>query len=186
MKAPGITRARRPFLAPLWVGALALVFSVLLLLALFRIGSQHVGETTTIIVLRHAEKTLGVDDPPLAPAGMARADRLASMLRDAGVAAIYVSDTRRAKETASPLAGRLGLKAVEYPARDIEALAAKLKDRDRGRTVLVVGHSNTVPKLVAMLVGETHEPSLADDEYDALYVVTVNRFDPPSVLRLRY
>lgn len=186
MKPPGITRARRPFLAPLWVGGLVLVLSVLILMTLFRLGSRHFGETITVIVLRHAEKTLGFDDPPLASAGIARAERLASMLRDAGVDAIYVSDTRRARETAAPLAARLQLRAVEYPARDIEALAAQLKDHERGSTVLVVGHSNTAPQIVATLAGGSPVASLADDEYDALYVVTLNRFDPPSVLRLRY
>lgn len=163
-----------------------LVVSSMLLFAAFRVGAQWFGQTTTVIVLRHAEKLTQGPDPALSPEGMARATRLASLLRDSGVTAIYVSDTRRARETAEPLARRLGVQLVEYPGRKIDELAGSILDRHRGQTVLVVGHSNTVPPLLATLSRGRYTTRLADDEFDGLYFVTVNRFDPPSVLRLRY
>lgn len=186
MPAPGITRTRRPFLMPLWVGALVLVASAMLLFAAFKIGAHWLGQTTTVIVLRHAEKSSADGDPSLSAAGLERSARLEVMLRDSGISAIYVSDTRRARETAAPLASRLGLPLAEYPARAVDALATSILARHRGERVLVVGHSNTVPQLLATLSGGRYSIRIGDDEFDGLYLVTVNRFDPPSVLRLRY
>ena len=151
-----------------------LVVSSMLLFAAFRVGAQWFGQTTTVIVLPHAETPTQGPDPALSPEGMARATRLASLLRDSGVTAIYVSDTRRARETAEPLARRLGVQLVEYPGRKIDELAGSILDRHRGQTVLVVGHSNTVPPLLATLSRGRYTKRLADDEFDGLYFVTVN------------
>jgi len=186
MQPPGITRARRPFLAPLWVGAIVLVVSVALLFAAFRLGAHWFGGTTTVIVLRHAEKSTEQTDPSLSAAGHERAARLATLLAQTGVAAIYVSDTRRARETVEPLARRLDVQVAEYPGREIDHLATRLLDRHRGQTVLVVGHSNTVPQLLATLTGGRYVTRLDEDEFDGLYLVSVNRFDPPAVHLLRY
>lgn len=190
MQAPGIPRARRPFLAPLWVGALVLAISAVVLMAAFRLGARWFGETTTVIVLRHAEKAAtdspGSEGPPLAEAGYARAARLEGLLRDSGAAAIFVSDTRRARETAAPLAGRLGLRLTEYPGRDLEGLVRRLREAHRGQTVVVIGHSNTVPELLAILSEQRVRPVLHDADYDRVFVVSMNRFDPPTVLTLRY
>ena len=52
--------------------------------------------------------------------------------------------------------------------------------------MVIVGHSNTVPVIIDKLTRGVTEVSLADEEYDALFVVTVTRFGPPSVVTLRY
>jgi len=186
MKAPGITRTRRPFLAPLWVGALSTLVAAFALFGLFRLSLLWLGETTTVILVRHAEKSQQGADPALTQVGEARALRLAAMLRDAGVTAVFASDTLRARATAAPLAARLGLPVEEYAGRDVEGLVAAVADRHRGETVLVVGHSNTVPQILDRLTRGRYVVTLRADEYDAFYLVTVSRFDPPSVLRLRY
>ena len=186
MQAPGITRARRPFLAPLWVGASVLLVSTVLLFAVFRMGARWLGETTTVIVLRHAEKSALATDPPLSVAGRERAARLDGLLRESGLRALYVSDTQRARETAEPLARRLGVAAIEYPGRETNDLVKAILARHRGETVLVVGHSNTVPRLLERLSDGRYSTRLAEDEFDGLYIVTIPRFDPPAVLQLRY
>jgi len=168
------------------VGAVVFVASIFLLFAAFRLGAHWFGATTTVIVLRHAEKSTEQVDPSLTPAGYERAARLATLFAQSGVAAIYVSDTRRARETGRPLADRLGIELIEYPGRGVEALAERLLDRHRGQTVLVVGHSNTVPQVLSTLTGGRYVTRLDEDEFDGLYLVSVNRFDPPAVLLLRY
>jgi broad specificity phosphatase PhoE len=152
--------------------------------------SYRSATTTTVVLVRHAERAMvTIDDPPLAAAGERRADRLAQMFGDVkGVGrldAIYVSDTKRAQQTAAPLAARLGMKPMVYPAADVDGTAKTLLREHRGGRVLIVGHSNTVPALVAKLSGMS-VPEIADDEYDNVYVVTVPSFGRASVLRLKY
>ncbi len=152
--------------------------------------SYRSATTTTIVLVRHAEKVMAtIDDPPLSAEGERRADRLAQMFGDVKGAgrldAIYVSDTKRAQQTAAPLASRLGVKPVVYPASDVEGTAKKLLREHRGGRALIVGHNNTVPAIVNRLSGMS-VPEIPEDEYDNVYVVTVPSFGRASVLRLKY
>lgn len=141
---------------------------------------------TTLYLVRHAEKADdGTDDPPLTAAGQARADRLAAMLRDAGIDAVYATRYRRNQETATPLADTLGLSVTTYEAQG-SALADTLLARHAGDDVLVVGHSNTVPWLLNALVGAERYAQLAEDAYDGLYVVTVAAPGRADVALLRF
>ena len=185
MQAPGITRQRRPFLAPIW-----LTFAAVLLVAFVALGVYRSAATTTVVVVRHAEKQLGtIEDPPLAPEGEARAERLARLLGDANgvgtIQGIYVTDTRRTQQTAAPLAARLRLKPEIVAADDVRGVLARVRREHRGSRVLIVAHNNTVPQIVGHLAA-VDVPPIADDEYDDLYVVSVPTFGPSSVLRLTY
>lgn len=66
------------------------------------------GTTTTIIMVRHAERDPGTD-PPLNAEGQKRAQALATMLGENGVTAIYTVDYIRNRQTVQPLADKLGL-----------------------------------------------------------------------------
>jgi broad specificity phosphatase PhoE len=185
MQAPGITRHRRPFLAPIWLTLAAALLVGAAALAVYRSAT-----ITTVIVVRHAEKQLGtIDDPPLSPEGEARAERLARLLGGpsevGGVQAIYVTDTRRSQQTAAPLATRLRLQPEVVSATDIPALLARVRREHRGGRVLVVGHSNTVPEIVSDLAG-TPIPAIPDGEYGNLYVVSTPTYGPASLLRLTF
>ncbi len=185
MQPPVVTRHRRPFLAPFWV--MWLLFFALLAAAFV---SYRSATTTTIVLVRHAEKVMGtIDDPPLAADGVRRAERLAQMFGEVkagnGLDALYVSDTKRAQQTAAPLASRLGIKPLVYPAPDVDGTVRKLLREHRGGRALVVGHSDTVPAMVQKLSGQS-VPAIPDEEYDDIYVVTVPSFGRSSVLRLKY
>ena len=187
MKAPKVTTGRRLFLAPLWLAGATVFISGVLLLVAVRFSIDALGETTSVIVLRHAEKALSVDeDPVLSEAGQQRALRLATMLGSQKIDAIYVSDTRRAQLTAAPLAARLGVPVTIRSGKDLDGLLADIGARYVGGRVVVVGHSNTVPVIIDKLTRGSTTVSLADEEYDALFVVNVTRFGPPSVVTLRY
>jgi broad specificity phosphatase PhoE len=120
-----------------------------------------------VYLVRHAEKENG-DDPALTAAGRARAEALAARLEGRGIERVLATDTRRARETAAPVAKRLGLSVDLYDPGKLPELAAEV--RRAGRSVLVVGHSNTTPALVLALGGEPGPP-IAEDEYDRLYRV---------------
>lgn len=121
----------------------------------------------TYYVMRHLEKA-GGQDPPLSDEGARNAQRLASWFADDRPAAIWVSATRRARETASPLAARFGLPLRDYDPRDTPALVARLRS-EKG-TVLIVGHSNTVPEIVAQL-GGVRPGDLAESDYGDIFRV---------------
>ena len=121
----------------------------------------------TVYVIRHLQKAAG-EDPPLTAEGTAEARRLAWLLERSGIRAIYATPTRRAMETAAPLAERLGLAVTPY---DPDAPAALVQAaRSVGGNVLVVGHSNTVGSLVENF-GGTSPPVLTDEDYGTLFVV---------------
>jgi broad specificity phosphatase PhoE len=141
--------------------------------------------------VRHAEKELDSGaDPPLTPAGEARAALLAHMFGDSrtpgAVGAIYVSPTLRSRMTAAPLAARLGLAPVVGPAHDARGLARRVLHEHAGGRILVVGHSDTVTGIVESLTGATHLPPLGEDEYGTMYIVAVPRVGRANFLRLIY
>lgn len=187
MTAPGISRRhRRPFLAPIWLAAIAALGA-----AGVGVGVLKSMETTTVILVRHAEKQLGtISDPPLSLEGEARADRLAMLLgaRLDGmpISAIYASEARRTLQTAAPLGRRLGLTPQTRAAKDVDGLVAALRDAPKGSVSVVVGHSNTVPEVIRELTHRDVDVSIAEDEFGAIFIVTASTFGPPSVVRLQY
>jgi broad specificity phosphatase PhoE len=136
-----------------------------------------------ILLVRHAEKVDDSRDPELSEAGRARARRLAEMLADSGVEAVYSSDFIRTRETARPLADSLGLEVELYDPSDLEGFAAKLEAGPS--RALVVGHSNTTGELVGFLGGEAGRP-IEDDEYDRLYVVSIASDGEVATVLLRF
>ncbi|MCZ2097860.1 MAG: histidine phosphatase family protein [Anaerolineae bacterium] len=144
MEAPKVARRQNTFLAPIWLSLLG--FAVLAV-ASFALYARLT--TTTVILVRHAEKQLGtIADPPLTQEGDERAQRLARLFGEhaalGSVQAIYATSTRRAQATAAPLAARLGLQVItadDAPA----ALARRVRREQHGGVALIVGHSNTIP-----------------------------------------
>lgn len=186
-ETPSLMRRRRPFLAPIWLLALA---GIVLAAAAFAYWQS--ATTTTIVLIRHAEKQVGaIPDAPLAPPGETRAARLVHMFGDSAdfgrVQKIYVTDTRRTQQTAAGVAQQLGLTPEIVAGKgDTRSFARRLLKENRGGRALVVGHSNTVPELVAALSGQSDVPAMSDEEFDTLYVVTVPSIGRSSVLRLKY
>ena len=116
-------------------------------------SSQPVArDTATYILVRHAEKaTAPAKDPPLTEAGQQRAQRLADSLQGTRLDAVYSSVYQRTRQTASPVAQSQRLTVLDYDPDNAAAFAARLRaDHPRG-TVLVVGHSNTLPPLARAL-----------------------------------
>ncbi len=188
-ESPSLMRRRRPFLAPIWLLALA---GFVVLAGAFTYW--HSVNTTVIVLVRHAEKQLGaISDAPLSPQGEIRASRLAFMFGDANtfgrIKKIYVTDTRRTQQTAAGVAQRLELTPVVVAAKtSSQDLARQVLRENRGGRALVVGHSNTVPEIVAALTKNKPEgvPPIGEEEFDTLYVVTVPSIGRASVLRLKY
>lgn len=150
---------------------------------------------TVVVIVRHAERAdepgARVEDPDLSDAGRERAAALDAALADARIAAIYTTERRRTVQTAEQVARRFGLsiRDREIEATDGAAYGAELLERLRtehpGETVLVVGHSNTVPAIVGALTGYDI-PEIDDAEYDRVYIVVLGDGGPPRLFRTRF
>jgi broad specificity phosphatase PhoE len=110
---------------------------------------------------------MGASDPELSAAGAARAQKLAAMLGDASIAAIFTTEYRRTKDTAAPLAAKLKVTPEVVMASQAAAIIEKIKSHPND-TVFVVGHSNTVPVIIRALGGP--DVTIGDEEYDNLFI----------------
>jgi len=180
---------RRPFMFPL---LLPIVSFAIIVAAAVWIWDMRA--TTVVVIVRHAEVEVGQDpDPNLSLLGRERAARLTRMLSEVGVAdagdnrgveAIFASELRRTQQTAAPLAESLSLPINVLAVAGWNDLPARLLREQRGKVILVVGHSNTVPPLVEALTGV--KSTIAEAEFDHLYVAFVPRLSRTRLLHLRY
>lgn len=178
--------------------ASVLLFTALLAL-LIPMGALRAADRTAsgtalprlVILVRHAEKAAEPpQDPPLTAAGEERARALAIALKDAGVTAIVTSDARRTRATADPLARALHLTPAMIPigsgrpADHVAAVAAEVRGH-AGGVVLVIGHSDTIPSIIAALGG----PRLHDiphTEFAHLFVLTPESDGGARLVRATY
>jgi broad specificity phosphatase PhoE len=142
---------------------------------------------TTFVLVRHAEKAADDPrDPGLSDAGKARAARLAASFADAPLRAVYATAYRRTRDTAGPSAAAHGLQVAIHDARGPAAdFAARLRAAHRSGTVLVVGHSNTVPAIAAALCACPVAP-MREDEFDRRIEIRVGPSGPASLSERRY
>jgi len=145
-------------------------------------------QTTTIILLRHAEKDTTVAgsammkaDPPLTKAGEQRAARLLEVLKAYQPDMIYSTNYIRTKSTVSPLAKKFNKEIQVYEPKNLAAFAEQLIQQ-QGKTLVVAGHSNTTPSLVNLLIKENKYPNLDDGEYGQFWIVTIT--DGKAVTKL--
>jgi phosphohistidine phosphatase SixA len=116
---------------------------------------------------------------------------LSSALQNAGITAIYVTQYKRTRQTAEPLARQFGIPIVERPVNSANSatyaqdLAKEILTTSAGKGVLVVGHSNTVPDIVKALSGSV-VPAITDPEYDHIFIVTIPATGAPRVVQLRF
>jgi broad specificity phosphatase PhoE len=148
--------------------------------------AQSESALTTVILVRHAEKsTTPKDDPILTDEGKLRAEHLANMLSNAGVQAIYTSQYERTKLTAEPIAKKLSINPTVIDAAKSNEFANAIRSKNAGQIVLVVGHSNTIPEIIRALNGP-EIPELDDQEYDSFFVLSVPKSGESKLLKLKF
>lgn len=140
---------------------------------------------STFILVRHAEKDYG-DDPILTEQGTARAERLKEILKNTDLDAVYSTLTKRTMATGQPTADDHDLNIIPYDPSMLDFFSKELRRLYKGKTVLVVGHSNTTPALANHLTKSDQFPRFSELDYTNLYVVSLPRIGKPRVLKLRY
>ncbi len=136
----------------------------------------------TLILLRHADVD-DVPDPELNARGQLRAEALAELLAVAGVTSIFVSPALRTQQTAAPLAAKLNLVAQVVPTW--EETVPKALSAMAGEVVVVIGHSNTIPKIIHALGGPMSATAVLQGHED-LFITTVLGPNSVRVVHLKY
>ncbi len=129
-------------------------------------------EVTTYYFIRHAEKDRSNPDnpdPELNQRGLGRAMHWAEILKDANINAIYTTDYLRTTMTAAPAEVKYDLIRQYYDPSLLDI--AQFKADNRGKNVLVVGHSNTTPEFVNKMIGEEKYPPMDDSDNGSLFIV---------------
>lgn len=142
---------------------------LLLVLILISAGAK----AQTFILIRHAEKEATGTDPNLTKEGEERAKRLVSMLEKQHIDAIYSTNFNRTKNTVKPLAEAKGLTVITY---DKQPDVANLKG-----TIVIAGHSNTIPALANQLLGKEQFKNFDDNDFGNILIIKDG-----SVTHLRY
>lgn len=143
--------------------------------AIETVSAQH--RKLTVVLLRHAEKDLTDPDAPnpdLTAAGKQRAEKLIGIVNRYQPDAIYSSDYTRTRETARPLARRNRAMTLVYDPRSLEQMRDLILS-GKYKRVVVVGHNNTTPALVNMLIGQEKYEKLPETEYGKIWIVKIKR-----------
>ena len=120
-------------------------------------------------VMRHLNTAPGTPDPDLTEEGRRNAELLANWFAAPPPATIFVSTAKRAQQTAAPLAARLGITPRVYDPADTDGLLTEMMKEPW--PILIVGHSNTVPEIVARL-GGTRPPPLGHDDFGDIWHIS--------------
>src|SRR5262245_29372410 len=183
MSEPLSRLRRRPLLAPLWLPLIVLLAAGA---GIWWLGTW--ARTTVVVLVRHAEAVgASATDPDLSSAGEQRAAQLGEFLADAlgklKVDYLYAADTRRAQQTAAPIANQFGLPINLLASSDWEDLGPRLRRDHRGETV-VVGYATTLPAVVTSLTGDVVR--LTDDDFGSVFVAVLPSPGDARLLTLHY
>ena len=160
---------------------------VFVILLLFVSTHSFAQETTTFILVRHAEKASdGTSDPALTEEGVARAKNILSLFQQTEITAIYSTNYKRTKMTVAPLAEANKIDISIYDPKSIKEFSQELLRNNTGGTVVVSGHSNTTPTLANLLLGEEKFEQFNDDDYGNLLIITSIGKGNSKLLHLRY
>ncbi len=126
--------------------------------------------TSKVYIVRHAEKSTNPPkDPDLTAEGRERAENLAMLLKNKKIKAVYSTDTRRTKQTAEPFSLQEGLSIQSYNNDTLQKFLYKILDAEQN--TLIVGHSNTVIRMLTELDLKPTIKEIPDNDYDNLFMV---------------
>ncbi|HLP64053.1 phosphoglycerate mutase family protein [Flavobacterium sp.] len=144
-----------------------------LLFSLFSFAQSNTETTITkIIIVRHAEKADdGTKNPPLSAEGMLRAERLSTMLADLKIDKLYATPFLRTNQTLTPLSKKFTIPIDNYEASDV-AFAEQLLQKEKGKTIVIAGHSNSSPTLVNRLIKKELYQKLDESVFSKIWILT--------------
>ena len=148
-------------------------YIVIALLMMGQIGLAQ--EITTYYLIRHAEKERtdpSNRDPHLTIEGKKRAENWQNIFKKVPFDIVYSTPYHRTRETAQPTASAQQLAVESYDPRNL--YNSSFKEKNEGKIVLVVGHSNTTPALANKILGREEYPQIDDCTNGNLYILQVS------------
>lgn len=150
-------------------------FALICLALIFCAQSAALAQNKTIILVRHAEKVDAVStDPELSDAGRARALALMRRIKKYRPGAVYSTDFKRTRDTAAPIAEKRKKPVQIYDARQPAELINRIM-ASRTKRFVIVGHSNTIPGLVNLIVKKELFRNLDDFEYGTIWLIRIRK-----------
>lgn len=128
---------------------------------------------TAYYLIRHAEKdTLNPQErnPELTPVGIQRADDWAALFSKITFDEIYSTEYKRTINTAKPTARNQNINIKFYHPKEV--YQTDFLTATHGKTVLIVGHSNTIPIFANYLIGKEKYSEFPESIYNNLYIIT--------------
>ncbi len=86
---------------------------------------------------------------------------------------MYSTNYKRTQQTALPIAKEQNLEIISYTTKEL--ISEKFIANNKGKNIVIVGHSNTTPELVNILLGEKKYKDIADSENNNVFIVTLNK-----------
>ena len=127
---------------------------------------------TRVIIVRHAEKDNNENkNPSLTEIGKARAERLNALLNEFKIDALYSTPYSRTTETLQPIAKARNLEIKSYNPNE-KNFALNLLNNEKGKTIIVAGHSNTCPILANILMNESKYSDMDESDYGKIWIIT--------------
>ena len=131
-------------------------------------------ECSSFYLIRHAEK-LRIDkserNPKLNEKGILRAKKWKEVLKNINLDKIYSTDYYRTIETANPTSKSQNIDITIYSPSNI--YYKNFKEINKGKKVLIVGHSNTIPNFVNGLIEKKFYDQIDDLNNSNLYLVNI-------------
>lgn len=143
---------------------------LLICLIMQTISAQN-SETTTLFLIRHAEKAEASSNPELSQAGIERAINWAKYFEKTPIDFFYTTLYKRTQQTCATVAATKQKDIIFYKPENMDL--KKLISENKGRTILIVGHSNTIPNYINKLLGEQKYADISESDFGNLYIIKV-------------
>ncbi|HAC15944.1 MAG TPA: hypothetical protein DCE78_08380 [Bacteroidetes bacterium] len=163
----------------------ALVLFLIIFAVSYPLEQLFAQDVTTVFFVRHAEKVDSSSDPELSEEGKTRVESLTAMLEKASIGAVYSTDYIRTRETCKPTAELHGVDLKLYDNNQRSQLNDMVNEY-RGETILVCGHSNSVPRSANHLLGREVFEDFDEKDYGNIIIVTIPTTGEPTYTLLRY
>jgi 2,3-bisphosphoglycerate-dependent phosphoglycerate mutase len=144
---------------------------LLLILLVAQVAFSQV-KTTTIYLIRHAEKVDNSKNPDLSEDGIKRANHWNEVFSAINFDAVYSTNFNRTQHTAAPIAKKNSVEIKIYDPKTMNL--ENIKKEHVGQTILIVGHSNSTADLVINLINQNIYPAIDETTFGNLYIVTIN------------
>lgn len=161
-----------------------LLLFIVLISCTSNVKKEETTATTTYYLIRHSEKVrtdTSNKNPNLNEVGFERAKKWAEYFKDIHLDAVYSTNYNRTMQTSKPTAESKKLAIINYNPRNM--YDSIFQKNTQGKTVLVVGHSNTTPAFVNKILGEKKYKDIDDNDNASLFIITITKEGKTSTIQ---